>query len=109
MARTRKDNNLAYMNGGARASNQLYSHTSATVSSNESSSSTKSRSNNSVPKPTKHGIIKSGWGDRNNFMLSYGLKPYDMDDQKEADAILEILVKNEVEDWKEAQKCNPAK
>lgn len=43
------------------------------------------------------------WGGWQNFMLSYGLKPWNLDDVEEGKVILEQLKKSAVEDAKEAE------
>lgn len=43
------------------------------------------------PTRLSYAEIKSGWGSCTNFVLSYGLKPYDMDDLEEALAISRAL------------------
>src|SRR4051794_9039566 len=40
-------------------------------------------------------IIRSSWGTWENFMLSYGLKPYNWDDVEEANAILDAFMKDD--------------
>lgn len=42
-------------------------------------------------------VIKRNWGSWENFMQSYGLKPWNVDDVEEANSILAALMKNEQE------------
>ncbi|KAG0665002.1 hypothetical protein C6P46_000628 [Rhodotorula mucilaginosa] len=45
--------------------------------------------------PKEREIVKKGWGTWTNFMQSYGLKAYDLDDIDEAKAILSAMAANE--------------
>eukprot|EP00461_Guttulinopsis_vulgaris_P004121 UN04122 len=50
---------------------------------------------------TLNDFIKSGWSNKNNFMLSYGLKPYRKEDEEEALAIaLAFMEYNGSQKWK---------
>ncbi len=42
--------------------------------------------------------IMDGWGSFSNFMVSYGLKPFNPDDCEEAVAISQTLAENRAED-----------
>ncbi len=55
------------------------------------------------PKPTLKSIYDS-FGGRNNFLLSYGLKPYNADDVEEGDKIAQTMLEHDLEDWKECMK-----
>ncbi|KAI0327214.1 hypothetical protein GY45DRAFT_1327915 [Cubamyces sp. BRFM 1775] len=69
--------------------------------SDNKNASTK-RSETYVPKSDSH-YYKS-FGGFNNFMHSYGLKPWDYDDVQEGKAIIEGFRKRDRQDWEEAQK-----
>jgi len=56
------------------------------------------------PKPTLNSLYASfgGW---QNFLLSYGLKPYDDDDVEEGRRIAQELLKNNLEEWEASMKA----
>lgn len=45
--------------------------------------------------PKEREILKRGWGDWTTFMLSYGLKPFDLDDAEEGKAVLSAMAAND--------------
>ena len=68
--------------------------------------STTSKSNTQrsrTPKPTLNSIY-AGFGGWQNFMLSYGLKPYSDDDIQEGKSIAQGLLDHALEDWEEENK-----
>ncbi|KAH9899328.1 hypothetical protein C8Q73DRAFT_638018 [Cubamyces lactineus] len=71
------------------------------MSDNKSSASNKT-SDTYVPKSNNE-YYKS-FGGYNNFMRSYGLKPWDDDDVQEGKAIIEAFKEGDRQDWEEAQK-----
>ena len=67
------------------------------------SGNTTSKSKSSgKPKPTLNSIYASfgGW---QNFLLSYGLKPYNDDDVEEGKRIAQTLLEHDLEDWAESE------
>ena len=67
------------------------------------SGNTTSKSKSSgKPKPTLNSIYASfgGW---QNFLLSYGLKPYNDDDVEEGKKIAQTLLEHNLEDWAESE------
>lgn len=64
-----------------------------------------SNTQNSVkPKPTLNSLYESfgGW---QNFLLSYGLKPYNDDDVEEGKRIAQGLLRNSLEEWEASMKA----
>jgi hypothetical protein len=57
------------------------------------------------PKPTLNSLYDS-FGGYQNFLLSYGLKPYNPDDVEEGNVIAQTLLKPRLEDW-ESMKARP--
>ncbi|WEW58494.1 hypothetical protein PRK78_003962 [Emydomyces testavorans] len=57
-------------------------------------------SNTTDPMPTKYRIVQAGWGSRTNFQASYGLG-MDPDGLEEGEAILNVLLRREMEEWEE--------
>ena len=55
-------------------------------------------------KPTLNSIYASfgGW---QNFLLSYGLKPYNDDDVQEGKRIAQVMLENALEEWEESTKA----
>ncbi|KAK7751290.1 hypothetical protein SLS62_006836 [Diatrype stigma] len=45
---------------------------------------------------SRHAMVKESWGNRHNFMLSYGLKPYNFEDYDTANQILDQMLEA---DW----------
>ena len=60
------------------------------------------------PKPTLNSIYDS-FGGRNNFLRSYGLKPYDADDVEEGKEIAQTMLGHDWEDWEECRKAEAVK
>jgi hypothetical protein len=56
------------------------------------------------PKPTLNSIYDS-FGGRDNFLISYGLKPYNADDVEEGDEIAQTMLGHDLEDWEECIKA----
>jgi len=65
-----------------------------------SSSNTQSSDN---PKPTLNSIYETcgGWY---NFLLSYGLKPWNPDDVDEGKRIAQTMLENAMNDWEESMR-----
>ena len=61
-------------------------------------------SNPSDPSMLTTKEIMDGWGSFSNFMLSYGLKPFNPEDCEEAVAISQTLAENRAEDGAEDNK-----
>ena len=59
--------------------------------------------NNAEYVPKTDSEMVKGWGGWNNFMASYGLKPYNDDDVDEAHRILEGFREQDKLDWEEQQ------
>jgi len=66
-------------------------------------SGTTSKSKSSgKPKPTLNSIY-AGFGGWQNFLLSYGLKPYNDDDVQEGKKIAQTLLEHNLADWAESE------
>ncbi|KAH7097903.1 alpha/beta hydrolase fold-domain-containing protein [Auriculariales sp. MPI-PUGE-AT-0066] len=59
------------------------------------------------PMPTRYSVVKDGWGTRLNFQHSYGLR-MDLDDLEEGDRILDVILENAIQDWREDNPDAPA-
>jgi len=59
---------------------------------------------NVKPKPTLNSLYASfgGW---QNFLLSYGLKPYNDDDVEEGKMIAQGLLQNSLDEWEASMKA----
>ena len=69
---------------------------------NKKSGSHKKTSDTFVPKSNNQ--YYQGFGGYNNFMHSYGLKPWDDDDVQEGKAIIEAFKEADRQEWEDAQK-----
>ncbi|KAK0470331.1 uncharacterized protein EV420DRAFT_1634759 [Desarmillaria tabescens] len=58
----------------------------------------------STYQPKSNNSYYASFGGYNNFMHSYGLKPWDMDDVEEGKAILEMFKEQDRLEHEEAQK-----
>lgn len=53
--------------------------------------------------PRSNNSIHQGFGGWNNFMHSYGLKPWNPDDVEEGKRIVEAFKEGDKQDWEEQQ------
>jgi hypothetical protein len=59
--------------------------------------------------PQSNDAIYESFGGWDNFMNSYGLKPWDDDDIKDGMAIVEAIREGDKSDWEEGQKRRQAR
>jgi hypothetical protein len=53
--------------------------------------------------PQSSNSIHQSFGGWNNFMHSYGLKPWDVDDVQEGERIVEAMKEIDKQDWEDEQ------
>jgi hypothetical protein len=61
-----------------------------------------SSQSNTYIRPTDYALCKP-WGGWYQFLLSYGLKPHNLDDEEEGKRILEAFREQDRREWEEAQ------